>query len=363
MKSYKSILKRMKEKFIELSGFEFEGSSDIGTRMRLLAKEIFAVYSNLDWLKRQVFPQTAENLQLDLHAQQRGLFRKRAMKSAGTLKFKRSSALDYDIVIPKGCICAANLVNNSEEGQSVQTYIKFETVEEKILKAGEVEISVPAQSLESGAQANVNAKTITVLVDPPAGISSVINLEKFTGGTDAENDTKLRERLLDSYKNISNGTNCAFYKKTVLAYDGVHSVSVLPRERGRGTVDIYVAAQGSVPQAELIQKIDREINELREINVDIKVFAAKLLNISLEVEIEVKPGYSFGELKESCEAAMRSYFYSLEIGEDIRLCALGNIIFGIEGVFNYSFKGSLVQDKILDKKQLAVLKSISITQK
>jgi uncharacterized phage protein gp47/JayE len=348
----------MKEKFSELSGCQVNEISDIGIRMRVLAGEIFSALTNLEWLKRQIFPQTAENFQLDLHAQQRGLTRKKATKSTGTLKFMRTSPLDYDITIPQNTTCIAL----NCEGISNQP-LRFETTQEATLKAGQLEVSVSAESQDSGAKMNVAPKTITIMSDPPAGISAVINLKEFTGGTDAEDDSQLRARLLHSYKNIPNGTNCAFYKNIALKHEGIHSVSVLPRERGRGTVDIYVAAQGSVPQPEIVQAIQKEITDLREINVDVQVHAATLLNITLNVEIEIKPDYTFSDVKETCENAVKGYFYSLKIGEDVRICAVGNAIFSIDGVYNYSFLGGLTLDKSVDKKQLAVLKALSITLK
>ena len=88
--TYESILSRMQDQFQELAGFPADDASDIGIRLKVLAGELFSACTNLDWLKRQVFPQTAQGIQLDYHAQQRGIQRKSAVRSQGTLEFSRA---------------------------------------------------------------------------------------------------------------------------------------------------------------------------------------------------------------------------------------------------------------------------------
>lgn len=54
--TYESILSRMQGRFQELAGFPADDASDIGIRLKVLAGELFSACTNLDWLKRQVFP-------------------------------------------------------------------------------------------------------------------------------------------------------------------------------------------------------------------------------------------------------------------------------------------------------------------
>lgn len=237
--TYESILSRMQGRFQELAGFPADDASDIGIRLKVLAGELFSACTNLDWLKRQVFPQTAQGVQLDYHAQQRGIQRKSAVRSQGTLEFSREAALLYDVTIPEGTVCAVS----QEEG------LRFVTTRKGILKAGDFSVSVPAASEEGGAQANAAAETIKVLVTPPPGVTAVTNRDAFTGGADGESDEELRERVLESCRNIPNGTNSAFYREFALQYEGVYSAAVSPRARGTGTVDVYVASRGMSPEA------------------------------------------------------------------------------------------------------------------
>ena len=97
MKSYEEVLLRMQQAFAQQAGFQAEDASDIGIRLKVLAGEIYSALSQVDFLKRQAFPQTAQEEWLNLHAQQRGIKRKEAVSSTGTLRFTRRTPLSYEI--------------------------------------------------------------------------------------------------------------------------------------------------------------------------------------------------------------------------------------------------------------------------
>ena len=353
MESYETILERMKNKFVELSGSNINDDSDIGIRMKVLAGEVFSLQNNVLWLKNQMFAQTAEGIQLEYLALEKGINRKAAVCSSGTLKFMRDVALDYDLEIPVGTICSTSGLNS----------IRVKTTQDAILHAGELSVTVPAESETGGALQNTGAETIKIMVTPPAGITSVTNEDPFVGGMDAESDEELRERLLDSYKNVSNGTNAAFYKSCVLKYDGVYSASVIAKNRGVGTVDIYVAAKGGAPSDELIQTIQNEISQIRELNVDVKVSKAQLTQIPIAIEISIKNGYNFEEIKQLCQTKISEYFNSLKIGDPFVVAALGSFIYSIQGVENYYVSSSVTTDRYMDQTQLAVKGSVQISER
>ena len=105
--TYEEILKRMQAKYEEETGAKPEDSADIGIRLKVLAGEIHRVMAEMEWLRRQAFPQTAVGEELDKHAAQRGLERIAAQKAKGVLTFSRSTPLSYDVTLPKGTICAS----------------------------------------------------------------------------------------------------------------------------------------------------------------------------------------------------------------------------------------------------------------
>ena len=349
--TYESILSRMQDRFRELAGFSADDASDIGIRLKVLAGELFSAYTNLDWLKRQVFPQTAQGVQLDYHAQQRGIQRKSAVRSQGTLEFSRDAALLYDVTIPEGTVCAV-----SEEGGT-----RFVTTRKGILKAGDFSVSVPAASEEGGAQTNAAAETVRVLVTPPPGVTAVTNPAAFTGGTDGESDEELRERVLESCRSIPNGTNSAFYREFALQYEGVYSASVSPRARGAGTVDVYVASKGDVPGSQLIARIQDDLNAVKEINVDVQVKGAEKVSVDIILYLVPKAGYDYAELKLTAEQALQDYMDGLAIGESVYMTKAAAVVYGIEGVEQCWPEPLLCHDVTVQSSQLAVAGTIGVS--
>lgn len=350
--SYEEILQTMQEKFQSEAGFAADDASDIGIRLKVLAGEIYSACVNVDWLKDQAFPQTATDNYLDLHASQRGLARKAAIKSSGILSFSRQSALDYDITINEGTICSTASTNG----------VRFVTTETVVLQAGALSVDAAALAEVGGIEGNVAADTITVLVTPPAGITSVNNDLAFSGGYEKESDEELRTRLLDNYKNIPNGTNAAFYKVKALNYDDVYSASAIARAQGNGTVDVYVAGHGEVCSGTLMQTIEDELNSLREINVYVDVKAPTLVNVDIIAEITVKPGFIADEVIDECEDKITAYFNKLHIGEDVLLADIGEVIYHIDGVANYDFDRISCNDITINDTKLGILRNLTVSE-
>lgn len=352
METYEDILKRMQDKYNKLTGFDVDDASDIGIRLKVLAGEILSLEANIMWLKNQMFVQTATEQQLEYHALERGLTRKAAVCSTGTLTFSRDTALGNDILIPIGTICSTTGVNGT----------RYETTETVTLTAGDLSVTANARSCEGGADKNASVGSIKVMVTPPPGITSVTNDVAFTGCAAAETDSELRERILTSYKNISNGTNAAFYKEEILKYDCVHSVSVVPLARGNGTVDIYVAGKGEVLSSADISRVQTGIDKLREINVDIQVKNPTLISSGVTVNIYIEDGYIFSNVKSECIAALTEYYNNLGVGEPQLLADIGDVIYHVEGVKNYVYPLGANQDINTTSSQLVVLDGIIINE-
>ena len=154
----------------------------------------------------------------------------------------------------------------------------------------------------------------------------------------------MRARLLDSYKYISNGTNAAYYKTLAKSVGGVYSVGVIARARGTGTVDVYVSGQGTSLPDILIKKIQSIMDDSRELNVDVLVKNATAIGVQLCIELEIEDGYSYDEISEICKEKITSYINSLGIGKDVLLSDIGDIIYHLVGVKDYSFVESLGTD-------------------
>lgn len=273
METYDEIYGRMKNAYEHETGDSFNEVSDIAIRLKVLAGEIFKLQTNLEWWKRQMFAVSASGECLDKLASQRGIERKKAMKSTGEITFNISQPCSHDIVIPKGCVVAtADLVP-----------IRFVTTEDEEISAGNTLVSVYAEAEQTGSNGNIGLGCAVVPVSVPTEIETVTNREKFSGGCDAETDDELRKRIRDTYINTSNGTNAAYYEQLALTVDGVAKASAVGKVRDVGTVNVYVTGADASLGTNVVAKVQSLLEKQRELNVDVIVSNAQRIACNMSV--------------------------------------------------------------------------------
>ena len=195
----------------------------------------------------------------------------------------------------------------------------------------------------------------------PVGVSRCSNPEGFTGGTDKEDDEKLRERVLETYRRLPNGANAAFYEQGALSFPEVAAAAVLPKRRGTGTVDVVVATAAGVPDEELLETLTAYFQERREIAVDVQVLAPKEKTVDVSVTVAAKEGSDAASVQTAVEQALRSWFNGGLLGQDVLCARLGAVIFGVEGVANYDLTAP-AEDVAVEQDELPKLGSLSVTE-
>lgn len=188
MKEVKEIYEQMRAVFASEAGFTPNDGCDAMVRLYALAAQVQALDAQAEWVLEQCFPQTAQGIYLDYHAQTRGITRMEAEKAEGVLRFSciGASAADYEIDAGSVVMTAAG--------------VRFETTEKAVLAQGESEVDVPAHAVEAGAAGNVIAGAAHIMSVYPIGVTRCSNPEPFSGGSDEEEDEALRERVLESYR-------------------------------------------------------------------------------------------------------------------------------------------------------------------
>ena len=352
MQTYDEILQRMSEKYRELTGIKPFEASDIGVRLRVLSGEIYSIEVYLEWLRRQMKITTAEGEWLDYHAQQRGIKRFEAENSEGDVVFSLENASESDVLVPKGTVVAVG--KDSE--------YSFETTEEGVIYAGTLSAHIRVRAVNSGKAYNVRAEAVDSVVTPLPVTVSVRNPDSFEGGCDRESDESLRKRVAESLSNASSAANCAYYRNAATACEGVASACVVPRERGAGTVDVYIAAQGADVTDEVLEKVQQEISLKREVNVSVLVKKAQPITVNYYLEIELKDGYEFTEVKEECERVLRDFVAQAQVGSKLMLTKAGEQIFHIDGVEDYSLRNNTNRDIKLHPSQYAVLGGVVVKE-
>lgn len=169
--------------------------------------------------------------------------RQAGTRATGVILFSRPSAAQSDITIPPGTICAAA----SESGG----LIEFQTTKAVVLEAGYAMAYVEVTAIKAGTAGNVSTGAISIIRTPIVGITSCTNDAPFTGGTDQESDTDLRERAL--YTIWVNGrATIPLLEEHIDAIAGVREVHV--ETLGQGDALLVIDAE-----EELINDIDEMV--------------------------------------------------------------------------------------------------------
>jgi len=339
----------MVEHYRELSTIELNNESDVMLRLRTLAGEIYNERAYAEYILRQMFPTTAQGEYLDAHAAQRGLTRKTGTKAEGAVVFTPESDTHDDILIPRGTeVCTTGDMR------------RFVTVEDGTLPSNRSELTVSVIATEKGASYNVAPGTVGIIVTPVIGIGEVTNEITFYGGSDDESDDDLRARVLDSYVNISNGTNEAYYRSIAMSVEGVYSVSVVGCARGAGTVDVYACGKGTLLSDAKLAQIQALLSEARELNVDVRACHPTAVQVNLYINLSVKDGYYFDDVADNVRTAVTGYINDLGIGHDILLSDIGEVVYHTDGVLGYQFLESYGGNRIISGSQYTVANSILV---
>ena len=80
-------------------------SSELAVRFYAVAAQIYSLYVQGEWTRRQCFPQTARGEDLDKHAQLRNVARRQAAKATGTVRFYVDQPQEPAIEIPINTVC------------------------------------------------------------------------------------------------------------------------------------------------------------------------------------------------------------------------------------------------------------------
>lgn len=344
MKTIEELYTEMRTDFIGRTGMEVAEGGDLAARLYATAAQLYSLYAQADWVNRQCFPQTATGEYLDYHAQLRALERKGAEYARGTVRFYGDGAGDSERTIPAGTVCMT------------QGYVRFATLEEGVLAAGESYVDVPVQAVSAGAAGNVKAGSIKMLATTPVGITGCSNPTAMTQGADEESDEQLRRRILGSFARLPNGVNSAYYEQLAMATDQIVAAVAIPKKRGIGTVDVVITTRKGVPDQERLDEVRQKLEKNREIAVDVAVTGPETVPVDVGLRVL---GQNAEGASAAVEQAVRDWFSGSLLGKDVLRAQLGNLVYGIDGVENYE----LVlpeQDVTVERGQLPVLGQLTV---
>ena len=348
MKTVDEIYGEMAAVFAQQTGLEAGTAGDLAVRLYAVAAQVYSLYLQAEWTRRQCFPQTAQGEDLDKHAKLRGVERKSAAPAQGAIRFSVPAAAESDRTIPAGTVCMT-------AGE-----VRVRTTEDVVLPTDRLYTDAPAEAVEPGARGNIVPGGVRFLTACPVAVTRVTNLRAFTGGSDDEDDEAFRARILESFQRLPNGANTAWYETTAMAYPGVTAAKAVGRAEGPGTVNVYVTGEGGLPDEALLAGLQAELQEKREIAVTVKALAPTSKAVDVSVQVAPREGADRAAVLAAARQAVTDFFSGRLLGRPVLLAELGNKLYDLEGVENYRFTAP-AEDIPADSTVLPVLGTLRVT--
>lgn len=178
-----------------------------------------------------------------LGEQQAGIVRRTAVKAQTVLRFSGSAGTP----VPSG-----TRVSVSVSQGSTTTAVVFATTTQATVPAGGT-VDVLAECETAGTAGNLGAGTLTVLLTPLNGLTTVTNPTAVGDGADdvlgaeTESDISLLTRYLQAVQNPPGSGSATDYIRWALSVSGVGDAYAEPRAYGPNTVRLVLAGSNRAP--------------------------------------------------------------------------------------------------------------------
>lgn len=235
--------------------------SNLNVLARVHAGAVHGLYGRLDFLARQIIPDTAEVEFLDRWSSVWGVTRKAAAAAKGNVTITGTNGT----VIPLG-----TLLLRSDGAE-------FTTDAQVIIAAGTATAAVTAKT--PGAAGNSNQNAQLTMSTPIAGANGVVTVAAggLSGGADVEDDDDLRQRLIDRIQQAPHGGADFDYVAWALEVPGVTRAWVFPAELGLGTVTVRFVRDDDlasmIPDAGEVTAVQDYITARRPVTAQVTVVA------------------------------------------------------------------------------------------
>jgi uncharacterized phage protein gp47/JayE len=352
-KTYDQIVSEMQSDMLASGSqaTDFTDGSQIQTMIQVTARALYTPWYMLEQLVELFFVMSTEGPFLDLRCGERGVPRKQGAAATGSISFTRTTPCPVSTDIPAGSTF-----------QTLDGSVSMTTNADMPLATGWESGTVNVTCTTVGAIGNLAAGTPLQIVGPtPSGLQTIaVGTGGLAAGVDTESDDDYRARYLFIIQNPVDGGTSADYQVWADEVTGVTNVSVFPLARGNGTVDVVVASDG-IPPASLVSQVQSAIDTNRPIGADAQVKSPTAHSIDVTGTITPAAGYTFATLQPLVIQAITNYINSIPIGGVVRVSAINDAIFRVQGVLDCSLS-TPAANITLAQEELATPGTITLTQ-
>ncbi len=250
-----------------------------------------------------------------------GVFLDRIAASVGLARKAATTASGYLTVTGiEGTIIPVGFLFSTPGGSGVDN-VAYEMAASSAITIGEtLTAQVYVKCTEEGTVGNVPAGSITMMVEPMSGITSITNAAAMTGGVEEEDDEALRARIhdRDMSKESSNVGNVSDYKRWAQEVAGVGDVVVISEWAGAGTGTVKLVimdSNGNPANQTILDDVyahivspDNEDERLAPTGAILTVVTASIITMNISATIMIKPGAELSTITTEFAAAVKNYF-------------------------------------------------------
>lgn len=293
--------------------------SDNYVRAAGTASAIEGLYQRLQWMTKQIFPDSADPDMLLLHARKYNMNLKAATFASGAVRF--SGVVGKDV--PSG------LTLKFLDGTACVT-----TATVPIGADGTAD--VPTKAAVVGLAGNKGAGSVVTVTVPPAGVNATASVVSMAGGADVETYASLLARLLVRIRHPPAGGNKYDYWQWAMEVPGVSAAYVYPLRRGVGSVDVVVVSPGGLPSNAVLQDVQAHIDDQRPVTAkSFSAIAPRLRQYDVIAKVQLV-GITLDAAKASLTSAIKAYDAALVPGDTAVLTRIGAAISDTVGIADYT---------------------------
>ncbi len=257
---------------------------------------------------------------------------------------------------------------------AVDNQTLFETLEETVVSAGTLSISVNVECTEAGIQGNgFSPGQINQVVEPLSALESVANTETTLGGAEVEDDDAFAYRIYISPSKFSvAGPYEAYEYFARSSSSSIKNVSVWTPEPNE--IEISAILQdGSLPNQAIKDLIKSECSGAKRVPMGDLVRVVDVEDVAATARFHLQIYNDYASLAESIQSTAKTNIetvintWKTQHGRDIVPAALTSLAQRIEGV--YLAKGTVVDSdfqeiadtKAVTKKQRPLITLLDVT--
>ena len=278
-----------------------------------------------------------------------------AAAAATTIKITLSTARERGTVIPAG-----TRISNGDR-------LYFSLPEEAVIPAGETEILVPAECMETGETGNdYMPGEISTIVDPVPYVASMANTTKTEGGSERETDAHYRERIHEAPEKFSTAGPYGAYRYWAMSASAlIADAQPYGPEDSPGEVEIYVLLEnGGIPGEEMLSKVLDAVADdekgVRPFTDHVTAKPPDIVEYDLSLEYYMLSGADATATEKAVEEAVDGYvlWQKAKLGRDINPDELVLRLKSINGVKRVNILSPVFTS--LDERQVALAGSVQI---